>query len=170
MIKISFFLRHNTYLLQHDAGEMDSLIWNRSKSKQSRLPSLPTPSSADREEEKEQKDDTALVFSSESSQFADYTTWKGIENRTGIEREHAYNFVLKELLDNAVDDTEVQHIAATSADIDTRPPKIHVTIKKTDPREKIIRIVVVIPTIIMIISLPKLTVTLLTKPRFPNRC
>ena len=62
-----------------------------SKSKQSRPPTLP-PSSADRQE-----DTTSVVFSSQRSQFADYTTWKGIENKTGIEREHAYDFVLKEL-------------------------------------------------------------------------
>ena len=89
-------------------------------SKQSRPPTLP-PSSADSEE-----DTTAVVFSSQRSQFADYTTWKGIENKTGIEREHAYDFVLKELLDNAVDYIETQHKAAA----DTPPPEIHVTIKK----------------------------------------
>jgi hypothetical protein len=50
------------------------------------------------EEEKEQQDDTALAFSSESSQFADYTTWKGIENRTGIEREHPRNSVIMDTL------------------------------------------------------------------------
>ena len=67
----------------------------------------------------------------------DYTTWKGIENRTGIDRENAYDFVLKELLVNAVDYFETQHISAAVA-IDTQPSK-H---KKTEPHEKIIRIVV----------------------------
>jgi hypothetical protein len=60
-----------------------------SKSKQSRPPTLP-PASADIEE-----DTTPVVFSSQRSQFADYTTWKGIENKTGIERENASGFVLK---------------------------------------------------------------------------
>ena len=105
-------------------------IWG-SKSKQPRPPTLP-PSSAD-----SQEDTTAVVFSSQRSQFADYTTWKGIENKTGIEREHAYDFVLKELLDNAVDYLETQHNTAA-----TPPLEIHVTIKKIDPREKLIRIVV----------------------------
>jgi hypothetical protein len=69
--------------------------------------------------------------------------WKGIENRTGIEREHAYEFMLKELLDNSVDYFETQHIAAAATTtIDTRQPKIHVTIKKTEPSEKIICIAV----------------------------
>jgi hypothetical protein len=103
-----------------------------SKSKQSRPPTLP-PSSAD------SKEDTTAVFSSQRSQFADYTTWKGIENKTGIEREHAYDFVLKELLDNAVDYLETQH-NTNAANIS--PPEIHVTIKKTEPHENLIRIVV----------------------------
>ena len=102
-------------------------------SKQSRPPTLP-PSSADSEE-----DTSSVVFSSQRSQFADYTTWKGIENKTGIEREHAYDFVLKELLDNAVDYLETQHNTAAAADIS---PEIHVAIKKTEPHEKLIRIVV----------------------------
>jgi hypothetical protein len=108
-----------------------------SKSKQSRPPTLP-PSSAD-----SQEDTVAVVFSSQRSQFADYTTWKGIENKTGIEREHAYYFVLKELLDNAVDYLETQHNgAAAAAAADIPPLEIHVTIKKIEPQEKLIRIVV----------------------------
>lgn len=97
-------------------------LWG-SKSKQSRPPTLP-PSSADSE------GTGAAVFSSQRSQFADYTTWKGIENKTGIEREHAYDFVLKELLDNAVDYLETQHNTTSAADI---PLEIHVIIKKIEP-------------------------------------
>src|SRR5213595_2747357 len=100
-------------------------------SKQSRPPSLP-PSSADSEE-----NTSAVVFSSQRSQFADYTTWKGIENKTGIERKHAYDFVLKELLDNAVDYLETKHNTTAA---DTPPPQIHVAIKKAEPHEKLIRI------------------------------
>jgi hypothetical protein len=69
------------------------------------------------------------VFSSQRSQFADYTTWKGIDNKTGIEREHAYDFVLKELLDNAVDYSETQNNIAAAAAADIPPLEIHVTIK-----------------------------------------
>jgi hypothetical protein len=43
-----------------------------------------------------------IVFSSQKSQFAEYTTWKGIENKTGIEKEDAVSFLVKELLDNAI--------------------------------------------------------------------
>ena len=39
----------------------------------------------------------------------DYVTLEGIENRTGIEKENAYVYVLKELLDNATDFLETQH-------------------------------------------------------------
>jgi hypothetical protein len=39
----------------------------------------------------------------------DYVTLEGIENRTGIAKEDTYGFVLKELLDNAVDYLEIQY-------------------------------------------------------------
>jgi len=48
------------------------------------------------------------IFSCQSS-IMDYVTLEGIENRTGIEKENAYAFVLKELLDNAKDFLETQH-------------------------------------------------------------
>jgi hypothetical protein len=38
----------------------------------------------------------------------DYVTLEGIENRTGVEIENVYGFILKELLDNAVDFLEIQ--------------------------------------------------------------
>jgi hypothetical protein len=40
----------------------------------------------------------------------DYVTLEGIENRTGIEKQNAYAFVIKELLDNAIDFLETEHI------------------------------------------------------------
>ena len=43
-----------------------------------------------------------VIYSTQRSQM-DYITWKGIENRTGIEKHNIYEFVLKDLLDNAVD-------------------------------------------------------------------
>ena len=64
------------------------------------MENLPPPSSlasANRD------DTTAVVFSGQKSQFAEYTTWKGIENKTGIEKEDAVSFLVKELLDNALD-------------------------------------------------------------------
>jgi hypothetical protein len=49
------------------------------------------------------------VFSSQKTRM-DYVTLEGIENRTGIEKQNAYAFVIKELLDNAVDFLETEHI------------------------------------------------------------
>src|SRR5437763_1076842 len=49
------------------------------------------------------------IFSSQTTRM-DYVTLEGIENRTGIEKENAYAFVIKELLDNAVDFLETEHI------------------------------------------------------------
>lgn len=79
-----------------------------SKTKQSRLENLLPPSSsssyvAANTKKETIAEDTAVVFSSQNSQFADYTTWKGIENKTGIEKEDAVSFLVKELLDNALD-------------------------------------------------------------------
>jgi hypothetical protein len=69
-----------------------------SKTKQSRLEnSLPPSSLANTN-----RDDRTVVFSSQKSQFAEYTTWKGIENKTGIEKQDAVSFLVKELLDNAL--------------------------------------------------------------------
>ena len=49
------------------------------------------------------------IFSSQKTRM-DYVTLEGIENRTGIEKQNAYAFVIKELLDNAVDFLETEHI------------------------------------------------------------
>ena len=71
-----------------------------SKTKQSRLDtSLPPSSLANANAD----DTTPVVFSSQKSKFAEYTTWKGIENKTGIEKGDAVSFLVKELLDNALD-------------------------------------------------------------------
>jgi|SRR5215217_4164104 len=75
-----------------------------SETKQSRLETSLPPSSLANTNRDE------IVFSSQNSQFADYTTWKGIENKTGIEKEDAVSFLVKELLDNAVDYVETHNI------------------------------------------------------------
>jgi hypothetical protein len=106
-----------------------------SKTEQSRLESLLPPSfleSADTE------DAAAIVFSSQKSQFADYTTWKGIENKTGIEKQDAACFLVKELLDNALDYLETTQYQNTAAPI--LQPEIHVVIEKS--QAKYVRITV----------------------------
>jgi hypothetical protein len=53
----------------------------------------------------------------------DYITLEGIENRTGVEKENLYGFILKELLDNSVDSIEVQ-----SCKTQLKEAKVKVTI------------------------------------------
>lgn len=65
------------------------------------------------------------IFSTQRSQM-DYVTWKGVENRTGIERRNVYDFILKELLDNAVDFLE----QSLHNDIATAQPEIHVRLEE----------------------------------------
>ena len=74
----------------------------------------------------------SVVFSSQKSQFADYTTWKGIETKTGIEPEDVVSFLAKELLDNALD-----YLESTQQQ---QQPEIHVKVQKYE--EKYIRIAV----------------------------
>ena len=44
----------------------------------------------------------AVIYSSEDYRM-DYVSWRSIESRTGISKSDVYKFILKELLDNAVD-------------------------------------------------------------------
>jgi signal transduction histidine kinase len=95
-----------------------------SKTNQSRLENVLPPSSlasVDRD------DTTAVVFSSQKSQFAEYTTWKGIENKTGIEKEDAISSLVKELLDNALDYLETSIRTPTNTILQ---PEIHIVIEK----------------------------------------
>ena len=64
-----------------------------------------------------------VIFSTQRSQM-DFLTWKGVENRTGVEKPNAYKFILKELLDNAVDFLDPHN------DIATAQPEIHVCIQE----------------------------------------
>lgn len=51
--------------------------------------------------------ESSILFSSQKT-IMDYVTLKGIENRTGVGKENLYGFILKELLDNALDSHETQ--------------------------------------------------------------
>jgi hypothetical protein len=64
----------------------------------------------------------------------DYVTLEGIENRTGVGKENVYGFILKELLDNAVDFLEIQSAKGKFKEAD-----VNVTITKED---KVLRIIV----------------------------
>jgi hypothetical protein len=83
------------------------------------------------------KDESSIVFSSQKTRM-DYVTLEGIENRTGVGIENVYSFILKELLDNAVDFLEIQsgkHQLKEPVPEDV----VKVTITKQD---KVLRIVV----------------------------
>src|ERR687887_40016 len=94
----------------------------------------------------EKDDTTAVVFSSQKSQFADYTTWKGIETKTGIQQEDAISFLVKELLDNALDYLETttsqnnNNSGNNANNTDLQQPEIHVVIEKNHGKH--VRIVV----------------------------
>src|SRR5919199_274819 len=93
------------------------------------LETLPPSSSSSSLQSKDNAQDTAVVvFSSQKSQFADYTTWKGIETKTGIEPEDALSFLLKELLDNALDYLESTQLQQQHHD-KQQQPEIHVTVQ-----------------------------------------
>lgn len=68
----------------------------------------------------------------------DYVTLEGIENRTGVEKENLYGFILKELLDNALDFLETQSGQGTLKE-DGPTAEVKVTITKED---KVLKIVV----------------------------
>jgi hypothetical protein len=83
------------------------------------------------------KQESSTVFSSQKTRM-DYVTLEGIENRTGIGIENAYGFILKELLDNAVDFLEIQSTKHQTKEA-VPAAEVKVTITKQD---KVLRIVV----------------------------
>jgi hypothetical protein len=64
------------------------------------------------------------LFSEQKSRM-DYITLNGIRDRTGFD-EDLYQFVIKELLDNAVDDLEKKYVATRTTNNDI--PKVRVSI------------------------------------------
>ncbi len=94
-----------------------------------------TPTAADGEDGTSKQDqEQDSIFSSQKS-TKDYVTLEGIENRTGIEKENVFRFILKELLDNAVDFLETQHNSISqkrriASEIIPAVAQIEVTISK----------------------------------------
>ncbi|HEY7082505.1 MAG TPA: hypothetical protein VH500_22680 [Nitrososphaeraceae archaeon] len=113
------------------AGELSNERVGGSKSIQSCPTEFsPPPQSSPPDQEQD------VIFSTQRSQM-DYITWKGIENRTGIDKRNAYELVLKELLDNAVDSLEL----SSHNDVAAAQPQIHVSIEE-EPQHRLFRIVV----------------------------
>jgi len=57
------------------------------------------------EQEHRHQEETAVLYSSEKLSM-DYVTLAGINTRTGVEQRQLALFVVKELIDNALDDLE----------------------------------------------------------------
>lgn len=92
----------------------------------------PLPQDIDNHD-KDTEHESSIVFSSQKTMM-DYVTLEGIENRTGVGKENVYGFILKELLDNAVDFLEIQSAKGKFKEAD-----VNVTITKDD---KVLRIIV----------------------------
>lgn len=67
-----------------------------------------------------------------------YYTLNGIVNRTGIAKEDIYTFVLKELLDNAVDDVEKSSNPLVEAEISTRNDVLYIVVRNLNESNKVV--------------------------------
>jgi len=72
------------------------------------------------------------------NQYEDYLTLKGIVNRTGIAKEDSYTFVLKELLDNAVDDVEKSSNPLVEAEISIRNDALYIVVRNLNEPNKVV--------------------------------
>ena len=71
-------------------------------------------------------------------QYEDYLTLNGIVNRTGIAKEYSYTFVLKELLENAVDDVEKSSNPLVEAEISIRNNLLHIVVRNLNDSNKVV--------------------------------
>lgn len=72
------------------------------------------------------------------NQYEDYLTLNGIVNRTGIAKEDSYSFVLKELLDNAVDDVEKSDNPLVEVEISIRNNVLYVVVRNINESNKVV--------------------------------
>lgn len=116
-------------------GVTDGELCNERKVGSKSIQSCPTefypPPQAPTEDQEQ-----GVIFSAQRSQM-DYITWKGVENRTGIEKRNIYEFVLKELLDNAGDSSE----QSPHSDVAAAQPEIHVSLEEQQ-QHRLLHIVV----------------------------
>ncbi len=83
-----------------------------------------------------QREEEDYTFS--QNQYEDYLTLNGIVNRTGIAKEDSYTFVLKELLDNAVDDVEKSNNPLVEGDISIRNNLLYVVVRNLNESNKVV--------------------------------
>jgi hypothetical protein len=72
------------------------------------------------------------------NQYEDYLTLNGIVNRTGIAKEDSYTFVLKELLDNAVDDVEESNNPLVEVRISIRNNMLYIVVRNFNESKKVV--------------------------------
>ena len=72
------------------------------------------------------------------NQYEDYLTLTGIVNRTGIAKEDIYTFVLKELLDNAVDDVEKSNNRLVEIKISRRNNTLYIVVRNYNESNKVV--------------------------------
>jgi hypothetical protein len=72
------------------------------------------------------------------NQYEDYLTLNGIVNRTGIAKEDSYTFVLKELLDNAVDEVEKSNNPLVEAEISIINEALYIVVRNLNESNKVV--------------------------------
>ena len=72
------------------------------------------------------------------NQYEDYLTLNGIVNRTGIAKEDSYTFVLKEFLDNAVDDVEKSNNPFVEVKISIRNNMLYIVVRNFNESNKVV--------------------------------
>jgi hypothetical protein len=72
------------------------------------------------------------------NQYEDYLTLNGIVNRTGIAKEDSYAFILKELLDNAVDDVGKSYNPLVEAEISIRNNLLYLIVRNFNESNKVV--------------------------------
>jgi hypothetical protein len=72
------------------------------------------------------------------NQYEDYLTLNGIVNRTGIAKEDSYTFVLKEFLENAIDDVEKSNNPLVEVKISIRNNMLYIVVRNFNESNKVV--------------------------------
>ena len=114
----------------------------RTGSQEEREPSPPTdtviPSKPKKKRVSQKKRPEQEDYTFSQNQYEDYLTLNGIVNRTGIAKEDSYTFVLKELLDNAVDDVEKYSNPLVEAEISTEMTLLYIVVRNLNESNKVV--------------------------------
>lgn len=72
------------------------------------------------------------------NQYEDYLTLNGTKNRIGIAKEDSYTFLLKELLDNAVDAVEKSNNPLVEAEISIINEALYIVVRNLNESNKVV--------------------------------